>query len=203
MLKGLYVLTDDILTPKETMLEQVERVLRLGICCLQLRDKCSDDDALVSLGYELKSLCHQYGTLFCIDDRVLLAKKLQVDMLHIGEHDMSYHDARLCVGHTMMIGVSCYGDLQRAKNHEIQGADYVAFGSFFPSPTKPLAHVVPLSLLDEAKKTLSIPLCAIGGINSVNAHSLYEAGADMVSAVSSVWQGCDDDIKKMFFKENE
>ena len=96
--------------------------------------------------------------------------------------------AREIIGNGKIIGVSCYGDLERAKGAIKKGADYVAFGSFFPSPTKPHAKVVDKSVLSEAK-SLGVPVCAIGGIGINNGGELVTAGADMLSVISALWVG--------------
>ena len=90
-----------------------------------------------------------------------------------------------------IIGVSCYGDVTYAKNMETQGADYVAFGSFFHSPTKPESNIVPIDTISKAKETITVPVCAIGGITLENAPLLINQGVDMVSVISDIWQNQD------------
>jgi thiamine-phosphate pyrophosphorylase len=101
---------------------------------------------------------------------------------------MSLGEARAKLGHDKIIGVSCYGDISRAIQMQRQGADYVAFGSFFPSKTKPQAEVVSPMVLMSAKDMLDIPICAIGGITDHNAKDLVDMGADMVAVISDLWQ---------------
>ncbi|ARU48296.1 Thiamine-phosphate synthase [Sulfurospirillum diekertiae] len=133
-LKGLYVLTDATLTPTESMLEQVERVLKSGVKVIQYRDKYASDEEAEKQCIRLQALCDVYEAIFIIDDRLEIAYRINADGLHVGEDDVSYEEARARLGEDKIIGVSCYGDLERAKKYANLGADYVAFGAFFPSP---------------------------------------------------------------------
>ncbi|MBV5279231.1 MAG: thiamine phosphate synthase [Campylobacteraceae bacterium] len=198
LLKGIYVLTDASLTPLDTILSQIERVLRLGVSVVQFRDKYASDEALEFTCKALCDLCKKYNALFIIDDRVHLAKKVNADGLHVGEDDISFEEARAILG-DKIIGVSCYGDIERAKYYEALGADYVAFGSFFRSPTKPHSKVVPLSVLEEAKKVLKVPICAIGGINADNISEVVKSGIAMYSVISAVYENdtIEDNIQKL------
>ncbi|MGE4295600.1 MAG: thiamine phosphate synthase [Campylobacterales bacterium] len=188
MLKGLYAISDENLTPDGRLLEHAEAVLKGGAKLFQLRHKSGSDEALLPIARELKALCECHNALFIVNDRVELAKNAQAHGLHMGKDDGELKAARAHLGAKTLIGVSCYGDLARARTMQEAGADYVAFGSFFVSPTKPAAAVVAASVLTEAKKRLLIPLCAIGGITLQNAPSLIEAGADMVAVISDLWQ---------------
>ena len=188
LLKGLYVLTDASLTPKQTILSQIERVLSSGVSVIQYRDKYASDEEAKLTCKALQDLCTRYNALFIIDDRLALAKAIGADGLHVGEDDVSFEEARAVLGKDKIIGVSCYGDIQRALTYEALGADYVAFGSFFPSPTKPHSKVVPLDVLEEAKKALHLPICAIGGINLSNIGDIARYGIAMVSLISAVYE---------------
>lgn len=183
-LKGLYVLSDDSLTPPQTILAQMKEVLEFGISIIQLRDKTRSDAELEPIARDLQKLCKEHGATFIINDRINLAQKIGADGVHIGIEDGSLHEARLLLPHAI-IGVSCYGDLERAKEAVEGGADYVAFGSFFPSPTKPHSKTVPLEIIQKAKAELSVPICVIGGINSENIHLVKDA--DMISVVSAAY----------------
>lgn len=188
LLKGIYVLTDAHLTPKDTILQQMERVLKSGVSVIQFRDKYASDDEAEFTCKALQALCNRYNALFIIDDRLALAKKIDADGLHVGEDDVSFEEARAVLGKDKIIGVSCYGDIQRAKHYEALGADYVAFGSFFASPTKPNSKMVPLDVLEEAKKVLQVPICAIGGINVQNISSIAAYDIAMYSVISAVYE---------------
>ena len=187
-LEGLYAITDPVLTPYGDIERCVSEAISGGAKILQLRDKELKDEELYPVAVRLKRLCDENGVCFIIDDRVVLAKAVNADGIHIGLEDIDPLDAREIIGSGKIIGVSCYGDLERAKGAIKKGADYVAFGSFFPSPTKPHAKVVDKSVLSEAK-SLGVPVCAIGGIGINNGGELVTAGADMLSVISALWVG--------------
>jgi thiamine-phosphate pyrophosphorylase len=199
LLKGLYVLTDATLTPTETMLEQVERVLKSGVSVIQYRDKYASDEEAEKQCIRLQALCDYYEAVFIIDDRLEIAHRINADGLHVGEDDVSYEEARALLGDDKIIGVSCYGDIERAKKYANLGADYVAFGSFFPSPTKPLAKVVEPDVLKVAKAQLSVPICAIGGINEENIALLSRYEIAMYSLISAVYKedAIEDNLEKL------
>ena len=184
-LKGLYVLSDDFLTPPQTIHEQMKEALEFGVRIIQLRDKTRSDAELEPIARDLQKLCKEYNGTFIINDRIHLAQKIGADGLHIGIEDGSLHGARLLLPNAI-IGVSCYGDIKRAKEAEEGGADYVAFGSFFPSPTKPQSKTVPLKIIQRAKAKISVPICVIGGIDSQNIHLVKDA--DMISIVSAAYK---------------
>lgn len=180
----LYVLTDDILTPRESIMAQTKEVLDAGVRTLQLRDKTHSNADLLPLVKAMVALCNVYGAKLIINDRVNLALNANAHGVHIGLEDGSLEEARALLPDAI-IGVSCYGDLERAKKAQEGGASYVAFGSFFPSPTKPHTKTVPLDIIAQAKATLSIPVCVIGGINASNIHLVKDA--DMISVVSAAY----------------
>jgi thiamine-phosphate pyrophosphorylase len=192
-LSGLYAITDNKLTPNSTILENVEEALKGGANIIQLRDKQNDDQTIISHCNNLSKLCKKYNALFILNDRIDLAIKLKTDGLHIGRSD---HDSFESIRRDFdgIIGVSCYGDIKLAKKFEKLGADYVAFGSFFTSSTKPLASVVPLEVLEDAKNSLNIPICAIGGISRENVNDLIKYQPDMVSVISDIFGS--DNIKE-------
>ena len=194
LLKGIYVLSDAILTPKETILSQIERVLQSGVSVIQFREKYASDDEIESTCRELCDLCKRYNALFIIDDRAHLAKKVDADGLHVGEDDISYEEARAIMGVDKIIGISCYGNIERAIKFEALGVDYVAFGSFFASPTKPNSKVVPLGVLHKAREVLHVPICAIGGINAENIGEVASSKIAMYSVISAVYEN--DTIEK-------
>lgn len=187
-LKGLYAITDELLTPHERIVVQVEEALRGGINILQYRNKTNSDQEVESSCRDLLSLCRQHNVPFVIDDRPLLAQKIGADGLHLGKDDMPLSEAK-AIFDKGFIWVSCYGSIKKALEAEAEGADYVAFGSFFPSPTKPHSGIVSMSVLERAKEALSIPICAIGGINVTNIHEIASRKPDMISVVSAVFEG--------------
>ncbi|MGY6559322.1 MAG: thiamine phosphate synthase [Nitritalea sp.] len=187
MLKGIYVITDEVLTPKSSLRAQVEESLEAGATVVQLRDKSSTDAELRAVAEDLQELCRRHQATFIINDRVELAQKIGADGVHIGYHDLSIREARALLGPDKIIGISCYGDLDRAEKGIEAGADYVAFGAFFPSPTKPKADVVDKSIIAEAKKRFQVPVCVIGGITKENITELAPFGADLYATVSAVF----------------
>jgi len=193
MLKGLYVITDEKLTPYDKILYMVEKALIGGVKIVQLRDKNNKDEDIQDYAEQLKNLCKKYNAIFIINDRIELAKEVDADGVHVGEEYDDIKDLRKYLP-DKIIGVSCYGSIERAKKMEEDEADYVAFGSFFPSPTKPKPDLVPKEIIKEAKKTLKIPICAIGGITVENAKELINLGADMIAVVSDIWK--QEDIAK-------
>ena len=199
-LKGLYAITDERLTPKDTMLEQVKDCLQGGARIVQLRDKSSPDEALLPLARKLKRLCEGFGAVFLVNDRVDLACQAGADGVHLGKDDTEIDKARDILGPDAIIGISCYNELERAVFYEKQGVDYVAFGSFFPSPTKPDAVKAPVELIARAKALLNIPVCAIGGITSENAKELIIQGVDMVAVISDLWKARDVRAKAQMFQ---
>ena len=186
MLKGLYLITDSTLTPDETILEQVETALKSGVKIFQFREKNRTDREVFQVTRLLKELIiDKYRAIFLIDDRVELAKQINASGVHIGKDDISIEEAREIIGKDKIIGVSCYGNLNYAEDMQNRGANYVAFGSFFASSTKPHSKVVDKKVLSEAKNRLKIPICAIGGITAENSDQL--SNSDMISVISDVW----------------
>ena len=198
-LRGLYAITDNRLTPAGSILEMVKEALAGGARIIQLRDKFSSDDQLIDLAKELRRLCHRYGAIFLINDRVELARLVKADGVHLGKDDAAYEEARQVLGKEVIIGISCYNEFERAIAAAEAGADYVAFGSFFPSPTKPDAVRANKELLKKAKANINVPICAIGGITSSNAAELIEAGADMIAVISDLWKAPDVRLKAKQF----
>ncbi len=185
-LQGLYAITDEILTPYEQIDGFINAAISGGAKIVQLRDKKLSDEELYPVANKIKKICKKHKILFVLDDRVVLAKAVGADGVHIGGDDTPVDLARKILGNKKIIGVSCYGDIERAKEVVKKGADYVAFGSFFASKTKPHSKIVPKSILGEAKK-LGVPVCAIGGIEPSNAKELVDAGADMIAVVNALW----------------
>lgn len=187
---GLYVLTD---TPSEpaTLLARVTAVLRGGASVIQYRDKSGIPAQRRAEAEAIRALCQRHGATFIVNDDPALAAELGADGVHLGRDDMSLAEARRIVGAKAIIGISCYDSLARARSAAAEGADYVAFGSIYPSATKPEAVRAPLTLLTQAKQQLVLPLVAIGGINAGNAAPVIAAGADALAVISSVFLAAD------------
>ncbi len=189
-LSGLYAVTPDIAdTPG--LLATAEAALAGGARLLQYRNKSASTALRLLQGRALLALCREYQVPLIINDHLDLALALDADGLHLGAEDGSLTAARARLGPEKILGASCYGELERAREAERLGADYVAFGSFFPSSVKPGAKRAPLALLRNAKRRLSVPVVAIGGITLDNAQQLIAAGADGVAVVSALF-GTDD-----------
>lgn len=158
-----------------------------GAQIVQYRDKKHAAAERARQASELAELCRQHNVLFIVNDDVALAKQSRADGVHLGREDAALAPARAQLGPQAVIGVSCYNELARAQAAEKQGADYVAFGRFFPSRTKPQAVPASLDLLREAKQQLHIPIVAIGGITPENGAALIAAGADALAVIEGVF----------------
>jgi thiamine-phosphate pyrophosphorylase len=189
MLKGLYVITDG--ATGDVLLNKVEQALRGGAAIVQYRDKTTDTARREQEANALQSLCREYHALFLINDDVELAKTVHADGVHVGKEDAALASARDYLGISAIIGVSCYNRLELARQAAQQGANYIAFGSFFPSPTKPHAPRATLELLHEARQQLETPICTIGGITLENAPALLQNGADMLAVITDVFNAPD------------
>ncbi|MBU1691892.1 MAG: thiamine phosphate synthase [Gammaproteobacteria bacterium] len=190
MIGGLYAITPEC-TDTESLVEQVRQALSGGAHLVQYRNKGGDVGLRHEQASELLALCKQFHVPLIINDDIRLSDLTGADGIHLGKDDGSVREARLILGPDKIIGVSCYNDLQRALDAEAHGANYVAFGSFFPSSTKSDAVVAPLTLLHEAKRVLNIPLVAIGGITADNVTPLIEAGTDAVAVISGLFDSED------------
>lgn len=192
MLKGLYGVTDSQLLPDDRiLLEAVEQALIGGMKVLQYRDKSLDSEKRFRQASALKVLCHRYQALFIVNDDIELAAEVEADGVHLGQQDESLAAARERLGEYAIIGISCEGSIEQAKSAVESGANYIAFGRFFPSRTKPDAKPADLSLLPEAKDRFNLPVVAIGGITVDNASQLIEAGADMIAVVHNLFASSD------------
>ena len=186
--RGLYLITPDARDPSR-LLERVLPLLPFA-ACLQLRAKSMDDSLLRDAGARLREACADARVPFIVNDDARLAQELDADGVHLGEHDGGIAGARALLGEGAIIGVSCYDDLERARTLTAQGADYLAFGAFFPSPTKPHARRASLDLLRDSA-VFGLPRVAIGGITPDNAGPLVAAGADLLAVISGVFDAPD------------
>ncbi|HEX5314241.1 MAG TPA: thiamine phosphate synthase [Gammaproteobacteria bacterium] len=157
-----------------------------GARLIQYRDKTADLARRERETKALRALTRRHHALLIVNDDPDLAAEVEADGVHLGCDDPDPLAARARLGDTAVIGVSCYDSLALAHEAVAAGADYVAFGSFFSSPTKPAAVRAPLALLTAAKRELAVPLCAIGGITPEKTAALVAAGADLLAVVSSV-----------------
>ncbi len=187
-LQGLYAITDTTLG--DTMLTAAKQAIHGGARILQYRDKSSAPPHRRQQAEELLALCRQHDVTFIINDDVALAAAIGADGVHLGRDDGNIDAARQQLGHGI-IGVSCYNEWPLAEAAAVAGADYVAFGAFFPSTTKPNAARATLELLQRGRRELSMPIVAIGGITPTNGRDLIDAGADMLAVVQGVFAQSD------------
>lgn len=188
--RGLYAITDCEHHSPSKVIETSEKILAAGISLLQYRHKGSDHNEVIKLGKQLVSLCHQYNTPFIMNDNPDIAETLGADGIHLGKEDGRLADVRAKYPE-MLIGISCYNDLQRAIKAEKEGADYIAFGAFYPTAIKPNAVTASPETMLEAKSKLKIPVVAIGGITPENGKTLIEHGADFLAVISGLYSDPD------------
>lgn len=188
--QGLYVITGTYRDVAD-LSRQVRAALVGGARTVQYRDKRHDRDARREAACALAALCRQFGARFIVNDDVALAAASGADGVHLGRDDASVQSAREVLGAGALIGVSCYNEFARALAAQAQGADYVAFGSFYASNTKPNAVRAEASLLARARGELAIGVVAIGGITAANAPPLIEAGADAVAVSDDIFGRAD------------
>ena len=188
-LRGLYAITPDIVDIA-LLVAKVEAAIAGGAQIIQYRNKTAPQSLKRKQAAMLSRVCDGGGALFIVNDDVALARHVGAAGVHLGEDDGDVGRARKAGGEALLIGVSCYNDLSRAKRLVAEGADYVAFGSFFSSPTKPGARRAEPALLRRAR-TLHVPVVAIGGITAANGRALVEAGADALAVITDVF-GHDD-----------
>jgi len=177
--------------PESVWFEIIEDALANGVSVLQFRDKSDDREKRLRLAKALRDLCRNYGVSFIVNDDIDLAAESNADGVHLGRDDLGVADARTRLGSDALIGVTCYDDLSRAREAEAIGADYAAFGRFFPSITKPTATSAGLDVLQRARQALTIPRVAIGGIDLNNASSVIAAGADAIAVIGAVFESPD------------
>jgi thiamine-phosphate pyrophosphorylase len=182
---GLYAITQTEHKSTDTIIAEVEQVILGGAVVIQYRNKQAQNALL--LAGELVGLCHRYQIPLIINDDVELAIQVAADGVHLGKDDGSIAQARQRLGNHAIIGVSCYNSVEKALEAQGQGADYVAFGRFFPSSSKPLAASAEIDTLHEAKRRLTIPIIAIGGILPENGFALLNAGADLLAVIGGVF----------------
>lgn len=190
-IRGLYAIADSSLLPPERLVAAVTQAIEGGAALIQYRDKGGDLPRRLSQALALAQLCRTRRVPLIVNDDAPLAERVGAAGVHLGRDDMPIADARRLLGHDAIVGVSCYNSLAMAVSAEAQGADYVAFGAFFPSPTKPEAVRAEASLLRRAGAQLRCPMVAIGGITPHNGAALLEAGAAALAVISGVFGEAD------------
>jgi thiamine-phosphate pyrophosphorylase len=189
--RGLYVLTPEESRTCDQWLQDIASAIRGGAALVQYRRKNGTPGRHRREAALVATLCAECGVPFFVNDDVDLAREVRASGVHLGKDDASVAAAREALGPGAVIGVSCYNSLERALAAQAAGADYLAFGSFFPSPTKPGAVRADCGLLKQAKAELAIPIVAIGGITPENAPAVIDAGAAAIAVISAVF-GADD-----------
>jgi len=188
--RGLYAVTPDLeRTP--ALVECVTRAIAGGIGLLQYRNKHSVADLRRVQAAQLMPICRRAGVPLIVNDDLELALELGADGVHLGVADGDLAAARRRLGRNRLLGASCYDRYELAVAAREAGADYVAFGSVFPSSTKPDAVRAPLALFGRAKRELRIPTVAIGGITAQNAAEVIRAGADACAVISDLFAAPD------------
>jgi thiamine-phosphate pyrophosphorylase len=186
ILRGLYAVTpDDPLLPRLSAL--VGMALAGGVRLVQFRNKSAPRALKRALAAEMLRICHAAGAKLIVNDDLALALDIGADGVHLGREDGDLSEARRHLGERRILGVSCYDSMEMAETAANCGADYLAFGSVFPSLTKPAAVRASLELLAESKRRFGLPVAAIGGITLANAGSVLAAGADMLAVVSDLF----------------
>lgn len=187
-LKGLYAITDRKLIPRDRFIETIEKAIRGGAKIIQLREKDTPEEEIIRLGKGLLEVTRKYGIPLIINDSPGLAKEIGADGVHLGRNDPGVFESRRLLGVRAILGVSCYGEIERGLGAEREGADYVVFGTPFFTPTKPDRKPTPFEILKEAKRRITrISVFAIGGISRENAQLVLQTGVDGIAVITSVF----------------
>jgi len=157
------------------------------VAAVQLRLKDVEDGEILRIGKALKPIIQHTHAAFILNDRPDLAAKLEADGVHIGQNDASYDDARRLIGRENIVGVTAHNSRHLAMEAAEAGADYVAFGAFFPTQTKAPSHWCEPEVLEIWQQTMETDCVAIGGIDLANAETLARAGADFLAVSNAVW----------------
>lgn len=191
IMSPVYAITDPNLLPGEKLYAGVNEALRAGVGTVQFRDKSANQHSRQAMAARLLALCEHHRAQLIINDDVDLAAEVGAAGVHLGRSDDTIKSARRRLGKQAIIGATCHDNLDWAKAAADAGADYVAFGRFYPSTTKPDASTASLEILRQAKQTLSLPMVAIGGVSGANAQPLFQAGADSVAVCGGIFASDD------------
>lgn len=190
-MRGLYAITDCDNLPTQELLPVTEQILMAGVAALQYRDKSGNQDKRTYEAGRLRELCGKHNCLFIVNDDVQLAKEAGSDGVHLGSGDCDCKTARHELGPEAIIGVSCYDSLEAAQDAVAEGADYVAFGAFYPTVSKQKTVAAEPEIIKRAKQRISVPIVAIGGITPANCRVLVECGADLLAVIGSIYRAGD------------
>ena len=187
----LYLVTPPRIEPVK-FADVLARALDAGdVACVQLRLKDAADDDILRAVMALKPVAQKRDVAFILNDRPDIAAATGCDGVHVGQQDSPYAEARAIVGPDAIVGVTCHDSMHLAMSAAESGADYVAFGAFFPTTTKEAGHHATVELLEDWSVAMVVPCVAIGGITPENCGPLVRAGADFLAVVSSVWNAPD------------
>jgi thiamine-phosphate pyrophosphorylase len=167
---------------------RLESALAAGpVAAFQFRVKGVDQHEAAELAEPLQAICAKHDVAFIVNDSIALAKRIDADGVHLGQGDGDPRDAREQLGKNAQIGVTCHNSRHLAMEAAEAGADYVAFGAFYPTATKNVDHMADLDTVQKWSLVTEIPCVAIGGITTENAKPLIDAGADFIAVSSAVW----------------
>lgn len=199
-LRGLYLITPDT-ADSDALLAGVERALAGRPALLQYRSKQPAAALRLAQAQAIALLCRRAGVPFIVNDSLELALATGADGVHLGRDDGDLFGARQALGAERILGVTCYNEWPRAQEAAAAGADYVAFGAVYASPTKPAAVHAPLALLTRARRELKLPVAAIGGITLANAPEVIAAGGDLLAVISDVFDDPDPAARAAAYRE--
>lgn len=185
-MKGLYLVTPDWDDTRK-LVDASAAALRGGASVLQYRHKTASPELRREQGAALLALCRAHGRPFIVNDHIDLCLALDADGIHVGGTDETVAAARAALGPGKIVGASCYGSIELARDAHEAGASYVAFGGFYPSRVKKYPLTTPPTIVTQAKAEIPLPNVVIGGMTQENAAPLVAHGADMVAAISSVY----------------
>ena len=186
-ISGPYAITPD-LNQTNDLLNKTRQVLEGGVKLVQYRNKSANESLRREQAKLLLSLCREHNALLIINDHLEIAIEIDADGVHVGKNDVPVSAAKNLLGHNKIVGTSCYNQLGLAKQAQKDGADYIAFGAFFSSLTKPNAVSVSISLVNQAQKELSIPIVGIGGIQLTNARTVIQSGCAAIAVCHDLFQ---------------
>jgi len=187
IINGLYAITPDT-ADLHTLLQKTQLAIEGGAFMVQYRSKIHDRDVKMQQCAAILRLCREYKIPCIVNDDVNMCRILEADGVHLGDKDDNIAEVRRILGEDVIIGSSCYDQLNRAKQAQKEGASYVAFGAMFYIFTKPNAPRATLELLREAKSQIQIPIVAIGGITMNNAHDVIGTGIDAIAVINSLYE---------------
>ncbi|WP_297801687.1 thiamine phosphate synthase [uncultured Brevundimonas sp.] len=184
----LYLITPPSIDDLGAFAVRLDAALAAGeVAAVQIRLKPATDDRIREAVAALKPVCHRYGVPVLLNDRPDLAKATDCDGVHVGQEDTPVKDARRIMGEDAMVGATCHDSRHLAMEAAEAGADYVAFGAFFPTDTKETTHRPELDILTIWQETMETPCVAIGGIGIDTAAEVARAGADFIAVSGAVW----------------